>query len=865
MAMATPGRLTKSRISALILESTAATVALVLVLWLLLWFIWQVPGPAQIEAFFVTPEIAFAEEVPYQSADVRFLRGSPTLDGHWEAKSSELLDALKGIIDRGGPVVVIYVNEPVVATDPGAGGGEASIESVISLIKTIASDSQRDVILALDLAQVDSDRDLGIFGNSPYQGLAERMRDLPVGDRSILILTSCAPAQKSWGADGLGQSAFSYYLRKGMEGGARGWDGSGEGITAEGLHRYVRAHVSAWAKKNCRAIQTPMLIPVGKSVRKVSLSTLPPIVASRDLAVEKPGFGTSAPSNAPEAKGHAKGNPAAKGKEKPEPSEPELSPRETLLRDLLNEWKEHDRLRKHDPPPYRHFPGAWRYYQSTLIQAERRLRAAWLDSDRINPSREALQGALAQRTAIEELLERQGNDEMKFPFHPGMNVKEGKREIDKALAYLTGIAMGGGAAGKGGVPTAPSCLLDVAEGDYPRNFLELQLPVWACRFTDTFRRPDYFKNDHRAGQLSRLVDERSKAEQALAIDRRGTRYVRALIESGDRDRRQLQDDLFAVSGEPGGAHAGRFADQINRVAASYDAALGVIKAFQEARGVLEEIAAELPDLADWSIRSRSHALAGDRTISDEPLPPSVEDVFEGVRHLIQVLDQGTPGDQGETSLIEPLRRWSGELKNLTQPARQALEALDSEFEERTRPDLVNDWVACDLALRTPLLRLDRRRVLLARVLETNEEVQVGPPDQSMTGPATEYPHDPGFWARAAGLADLDLALHQVSRGVGREQDPQSLRLNQIRSLIAPSTEDRQGAAALFESFSDISRDTRQRRGAAVVQPHRPRDGDRRPEEIEQKLRLEDRATRFLTAGEIHRRGLERHRWARGGL
>ena len=125
----------------------------------------------------------------------------------------------------------------------------------------------------------------------------------------------------------------------------------------------------------------------------------------------------------------------------------------------------------------------------------------------------------------------------------------------------------------------------------------------------------------------------------------------------------------------------------------------------------------------------------------------------------------------------------------------------------------------------------------------------------MTEPATEYPHDPGFWVRAAGLADLDLALHQVSRSVGREQDPQSLRLNQIWSLITSSTENRQGAAVLFKSFSDISRDTRQRRGAAAAQPHRSRDSNQRPDEIEQKLRLEDRTTRFLTTGEIHQRGL----------
>ena len=93
----------------------------------------------------------------------------------------------------------------------------------------------------------------------------------------------------------------------------------------------------------------------------------------------------------------------------------------------------------------------------------------------------------------------------------------------------------------------------------------------------------------------------------------------------------------------------------------------MIKVFHEAREVLEKVAAEFPELADWSIRSRSHALVGDRTVSGDPMTRSVKNVIESVRSLIQVLDQESPGDQGQTSHIEQLMKRSGELKNLAEP------------------------------------------------------------------------------------------------------------------------------------------------------------------------------------------------------
>jgi hypothetical protein len=860
MATATAPRLTKPRLSALILEGTAFSVSLVLVLWLLLWFMWRHAGSAQIEAFFVQPESDLAEEAPYQSADVRRLRGSLTFDSRWETKPSELLEAVRGIVTKGGQALVIYINEPVVAAEPGIEGGQASREPVSTLIKTVARETRRDVVLALDLAQVDSDRDLGVFGNSPYEGLAEQMREIPDGERSAWILTSCAPAQKSWSTDGLGQSAFSFYLRKGLEGDARDWDTSSPGlVTATGLHRYVLAHVSAWAKKNCRAIQTPMLIPVGKNTRNVTLPILPRMFASTTPPTELPSSVAPA-SSAPKENEQAKETPVVKEKAKASPSEQEMSNRESLLKDLLDEWKQHDTLRDQKPPPYRDLPGAWRYYQATLMQAERRLRAAWFNGDRINPSRDLLTIAKDQRLLVEARLKKQRDDEAKFPFRPAKNTVEGKKEIEEALIYLTGVSMAGGAASssepsqgagaRGSVSPAPPCLREIAEGGYPQ-YLELQLPIWATRFMDTFRRGDYFKNDTRAKQLSRLVDERSKAEQTLAIDHRGNRYVQALIESGDRDRRQLQDELFAVSGVPGNPQVAKFASRIIRVAVSYDAALNVIKVFQEAREALEKIAAEFPDMADWLIRSRSHALSNDSTNAGESMARLMENMIESLRHLIQALDRGVPGDQSDTPVSDQLQKLTGELKSLTQAAREALEALDGTFAERTRPEAANDWVARELALRTPLLRYDRRAILLKAVLEANEEVHVGPSDESTTELATHYPHDTGFWVRAAGLARLDLDLDEVSRGNLGKRATLSQSLNEVLPAKGTSIEDRESALRLF---SDISKQTRIFRDMAFSRPSRRGEHERSLDEIEKQMRRQDWGVRFLSRGEIRHRG-----------
>ena len=858
MATATAARFTKPRVAMLILESTVTGVALVLLLWLLLWFMWQIAGAGQVEAFLVPTEGPLAPEVPYQNSDVRLLRGSPTSDSRWETKPSELVDAVQQITSVSGSPALIYVNDAVVTSSPGTVEGQDPIDQLISLIKMIGEKSQRDVILALDLARIDSDRDLGVFGNSPHRELAERVAGLPAGKRTVLILTSCALAQKSWGSDGLGQSAFSYYLRKGLEGDARKWDPTSQEITSLGLYRYIREHVSAWARKHCRAAQTPMLIPLGKSPGKIILPILPPVVPLKPSAVDSPETVAPTASKTSKEKEPAKETTTAQEKEKATSQ----SARETLFQDVMNEWKAHDRLRAQDPPPYRLCPGAWRYYESTLLKAEERLRAAWRDEDRLNPSRVALESARGQRADIETSLKKQSDEQLAFPFRPAVT-KEGRKELGDALAYLTRARTTVGpaaspkppqAAAVGGIePLIPRCLTDVGDGDFPRPYLELQLPVWAYRFTESLRVPDYFKKAARSEPLGRLVEERSKAETALAIDFRGVRYVEPVVNSGDAIRRLLQDNLFALTS---GADARQdvSAGQINNLGKTYEAALSVIRAFHEARGVLEEIAAELPDLAEWNIRHRSHELTADQAFPADLIPGPVENVIARAQELIQILDREIPRDQTESTLIDSILKWARDLKSRTENSASALRDLQNDFREGTRADLANDWVTGDLALRSSQLPSDRRADLLKKVLESGAEVRLPAPDDGSSQFSDENPPDRGFWIRAVGLAELDLLLGRLGGNTPTEREPQGRRLQEIWPAIRSLPGNPASGEGLFQAFAEFSTATRKAREAAVSRSEQPRARDRTLDEIERSLHLEDRLIRMLCTGEIRQRG-----------
>ncbi|HKM56033.1 MAG TPA: hypothetical protein VJY33_21685, partial [Isosphaeraceae bacterium] len=133
MATATGTQLTKPRISALVLESTAGTIALVLVAWLLLWFIRQVVTEEPVQAFFVASQTIGPEERPIQATDVRMLRCADGGEVKPEGLSARILDVVG---QPGAGAVVVYVSAAAVGRGKEARIGET--QSLQTLIQDVA-------------------------------------------------------------------------------------------------------------------------------------------------------------------------------------------------------------------------------------------------------------------------------------------------------------------------------------------------------------------------------------------------------------------------------------------------------------------------------------------------------------------------------------------------------------------------------------------------------------------------------------------------------------------------------------------------------------------------------------------------------
>ena len=249
MSVAAKSHVSKATKSQWVVEGTLATVAGVLLIWLMLWATLYGPTESSVLTVFDPSHYSL-----YMKADARGLSGL-------NAKSRAEEGTLKDVADKmssGSPPAVIVVTVPT--TLAREGGLKPS-----EIIEQIAGKATRPDLVALDLAQVDTEREAGVFGNAPYLGLKARLEEMkPSAD--VVVLCSCAPGQQSWSADGLGRSAFSYFLQKGLAGEAKAWDADASGaVTAKGLSAYVTANVQKWARAHRQATQTPVMIPVGKS------------------------------------------------------------------------------------------------------------------------------------------------------------------------------------------------------------------------------------------------------------------------------------------------------------------------------------------------------------------------------------------------------------------------------------------------------------------------------------------------------------------------------------------------------------------------------------------------------------------------
>ncbi|WP_165243997.1 hypothetical protein [Paludisphaera soli] len=850
-------KLSKPRQSLAILEASALVSAVVLLAWLALWFIHQRAQGLRVEAHHLGHEDLAAAEAPFPAADVRTLLDSAD-EGHQAASAADgLLDAARAACSRPGGPVLLYVSAPTLDAGPEPELGSTTLRA---FLEEIVKAAKCDVVLALDLAQVDSDRDLGVYANAPYRGLVDVVESIEPGEHAVYVLTSAAPGQKSWGSEALGRSAFAHFLREGLAGEARGWDATeilGR-VTVEGLHRYVHQHVSRWARDHRRAVQTPLIARIGEARRPIALAFVPRPAAPEK--VEEPAPPPRPPAEAP--KEAAKGEPAAK----PEP--PPVEPRVALLNDLLEEWKRHDALLDRSPPPYRSQPAGFRSYQASLVRAERRLRAAWSDPASIEVVREDVRTASRGREEVESALKEAEERARSFPFRPAGGDEEGRRAVTDALLFLTDTAPADRAlyappppaeapkADAGAKPDAgpkppsparpdpPRALADAVPHGFPERYLELQLPAWSLRFARDFEVPDHFRDERRSAILHRLVEVRARAEEALAADRRGLDWIRPAIAKGDDERRRLQDRVFAP--DQATDEAGKeLLESIPILGRShYEPASRAIQAYKEGRATWERVAAELPDLAEWAVRARARR-PEDRSLEDSPLPADVSQALDDAEALAQALDRPIPTGGDFAQAVQ------GRLEVLSEASRKArtsLAALEKGLHDSARSE-GRDWTAIDAALGTPWLPAESRRSLLQALVRRAERVRVEP-ERSTIDADEVRPADPGFWSVAGGLAALDERLREIAGGASPADAGAALVTQAWEAAKgAPGSPDSVDAAVpAFWKYAEHAARLRER--ARVDRSRRLGGEPKKPEDLHASLQADDRAIRLMGRGEL---------------
>jgi hypothetical protein len=766
-------RLSKPRISALILEGTGAVLALVLAVWLLLWFLAHKAQSLPLDAFYVAGETTRPEDVPFQAADVILLSGREKAAAKKGESKDTLIGSIKECLNRGN-TAFIYLSAPVLAT--GKNPKSAGVNWVSDVIREVCLSKARatDVVLALDLAQIDTDRELGVYGNSPYRELQKTLEQIDnnrsaghLPERNVYVLTSAAPDQKSWVSEELGHSIFAYVLDRELpREGSRAIGRTQSGLTVDELYGKVRDGVRGWvAQHRNNSVQTPELRKIfqvkdAKDRRQPDLAkirqrgpvTAPKLESGDDVT---PGSITDPIASAVKPPGDA-----ARAKSEPAPT-PDTSPPSVSQSDdslanvpialrgdfdtLIASWKDHDDLAS--KKLYRYCPGAWRSYQDSLLRAERRLRVACAnpgDADARADSRFAVDLLTEAR---KRLLDREAEflkREEQLRFHSWqLQAKANpdvKKQIDQALRFLTDRAPQAPSVTAPGVAapavTAPGGLEDIT----PKRFLELQLPAWAYRFAIEFHRPDYFNPNERGKLLRSIVDSRAKAEEALALDRRGTDLIADTLERGDAARRVVQDQL--LSGLRPNVLESRCKDQLETMDKCYGDARDQADQFQQSRATWERAAVELPSLVEWAIRSESYQKPSQDSVLDRA--QSGLDCFATLSNKIF---------DGDDKTDSKLQKASADMKD-------ALDGLSAAFRERL--NLLREspkWIGLDAALRTSLIPAVTRKALLLKLFDLKKSAT-----PTSTPTAEGGSEDPGFGRRAAGCASLDRALLRIAAG-----------------------------------------------------------------------------------------------------
>lgn len=753
IATATARSVSPRRQAALILEATATAVCLVLLGWLLLWFILYKAGAPQIHALFVR---AHDLGVLYQERDAQ------SLDAHYnDLKKANLEGALVNRVERSASPCLVYVSAPALGIDKEAKvrddlvGDDQKAPTILGLIQTVAKSARGDVLLAIDSAQVGSDRDLAIFGNSPYHGLAEALENLgPRPNHRLAVVLSCQPGEVSLIHQGEGRSLFAAALAHVLH------ESPGPTIGVQELYDQVHNLVANAAATDLKASQTPQLIVVGRpsadpdALRfRIGLPRLRP-VAGNEAALPAKVTGLAAARGQGQGPAQAKEAAPAEAKEAAAQPPPAEDPSANIQKALIAEWTEYDKVRGDagKPDPEVVAPVELRRYEAALDRAERLVRQALRDPlpASINLANEAIAATKGPRKQLTDRL----NDPKPNPGVPFQPIGDGQwGEVVALVRDLTTKAAEGKGSEEGPSALAKelkqaSMLYSGKGGGYPATHLELQLPLWAKVYLANFAGYGDLKafegSNGKASQLLlRATEARKDAERALAsVDLGGLGWIQDAIKKGDEDRRIVQDGIFdprlGGSAAVSGPLFAEWNKQIDNYRTRYEAAYALAQIERKARVAIARALYELPGL-------------GDRLVLSQPerssVPAELVSAFDAASELLTKLREdprgAVPQDvRGRTNALEaPLDKLTKSMQALEQAADPGKLAIEDQ-----------------LRVSSPRLKAEQRAESLKRWVNDHPLGRINwvsspPKEEAESGAGAR-----NFWNVAFGLAWIDTGL-----------------------------------------------------------------------------------------------------------
>ncbi len=709
----------KPRLALTVLAATSCFVMSALSLWLAYWLFFIRPD-LNVLAIWIgpSPTSGSATELLFQEQDARIF--GPKAIKRPESPRQVAETIREFLESKGQRPAIVYLSAPGVGplrdpdrSDSVGEGNRLSIDpEVLEGARAAGNKSAglnlQDVfdefrkrpwqkkLLILDISQIGTDRDLGVFANDFTHRLKQVLDKSP--RENFTVLCSCAPGQFSWSSDADRRSVFTHFVADGMN---RARD-------VQELVIYVKKHVYQWVKNHRGAIQTP--IWWGNPAANFLL----PKPASETGIF--PNWGpTSRPPNSPWKQQEAV----------------------DLWNRLVACYQKSDVYV--EQRPYRYAPLAWREYQETLLRAERLYRAGLfsegkdvissldgLEQELNNPYAAVPKSGypsleMGLRIASDSRFHPEWEDDRKWvhalawPSEQSVpdsadqpKGSNATRKIKKGITPSEISEQDDDGAPEKGKARLPEVLASIAAGKNPwRSFVEGQFIDWAIEWTKFHPNPTFLAQRQPAEVFCDCLRVRRLAEHAASASWQSGPWSEALLQAGDAARRQAQDDLFV-----GDQNSDAVPRHLKMAEIAYERAIK----YGGALDLIQEIRVEWPFLGGWKVRRA--AVSGPKEVFKTA--DFIVNFTNRVAKLDSRLDPWSPRESPTDARNADFER---EYEAVRQDFDQVKEAFKSAVDAQPPP---SSWREIDDLLRVPLIPSKARKELVERVVARSLEDALQP-------------------------------------------------------------------------------------------------------------------------------------------